>query len=162
MTLKERLDRLPDSRFRLDGVRIRPIRNDEDLWYATVLCQLAPGQEDLVNPAGFSIGRAYLQPETNIPCLILSENAPIGFILLRQWADGSGNGWSYCIDRQHQGRGYGKAAARLAVQLLKAAAPEMPVKLSAEANNAKAHSLYRQIGFILSDELDGDDLIFVL
>jgi hypothetical protein len=35
---------------------------------------LTKEQEELVNPEGFSIGRAYLSREDNYPCLILNEN----------------------------------------------------------------------------------------
>ena len=34
----------------------------------------------------------------------------------------------------------------------------MPIKLS----NGRAQRLYRSLGFMLSDERDGDDLVFVL
>jgi diamine N-acetyltransferase len=161
MNLKKRLDALPGSAFSLDGIRISPIRDDYDLWYATVECRLAPGQEDYVNPAGFSIGRAYLQPEKHVPCIIWQRDIRIGYIVLRQWSNTESTSWSYYLDARHQGKGFGKTAARLAVQILKAAVPEQPIKLSAEKDNTKAHRLYRSIGFAVSHELDGDDLVFV-
>lgn len=36
------------------------------------------------------------------------------------------------------------------------------IKLAAEASNAKAHALYRSLGFGLLNERDGDDLVFGL
>lgn len=159
-TLRQKIEALSPEVFSLDNIRIRRICDDTDLWYAVVECRLAPGQEEYVNPAGFSIGRAYLNPDQNIPCIILKEQTPIGYIVLRQW-DGSANSWSYYLDRQYQGQGYGKAAAGLAVKILKAADPAVPIKLSAEQENKKAHRLYQSIGFRLSGERDGDDLVFV-
>ena len=47
-------------------------------------------------------------------------------------------------------------------KILRAADPEMPIKLSAEAGNIRAQKLYRSLGFTESDELDGDDLVFIL
>ena len=161
MNLKKRLDALPGSAFSLDGIRISPIRDDYDLWYATVECRLAPGQEDYVNPAGFSIGRAYLHPEDHVPCIIWKGPRRIGYIVLRKWSSSNATSWSYYLDAQHQGKGFGKSAARLAVQILKSAAPEQPIKLSTEKDNEKAHRLYRSVGFVLSDEIDGDDLVFI-
>lgn len=38
----------------------------------------------------------------------------------------------------------------------------MPIRLSTEALNIKAQKLYASIGFVLSEERDGDDLVFVL
>ncbi len=162
MTFFDSICNLPEDAFTLNHISIRPIRSDEELWYATVQCQLAPGQSDFVNPSGFSIGRAWLQPEDHVPCLIYKEGQPIGFLLFRHWADDASNSWSYYLDKQHQGHGLGKAAAQLAVQILKSAHPDRPIKLSAEAGNEKAHRLYRGIGFSLSEELDGDDLVFIL
>lgn len=159
-TLKQKITNLSPALFSLDNISIRPIVDDDDLWYAVVECRLAPGQEEYVNPAGFSIGRAYLNPEDNIPCIILLNDTPIGYIVLRKW-DNTTNSWSYYLDRDYQGRGHGKAAARLAIQILKAADPQKPIKLSTEAANEKAHHLYRSIGFRHLGEMDGDDLVFV-
>lgn len=160
----EALRSLPCSAWQAAQVRIKPIENDDDLWYATVECTLAPGQEEFVNPAGFSIGRAYLNPEDNLPCVICkADGTRIGYIVLRTWlGQGSGFNWSFYLDKEFQGLGYGKAAARLAVQILKAVDPKVPIKLSTEQDNLKAQRLYESIGFSKSDELDGDDLVFIL
>ena len=163
-TLSELLNSLPKDAWRAETVSIRKIENDDDLWYAVAECEITPEQEDFVNPAGFSIGRAYLNPSDNVPCVICkSDGERIGFIVFRKWsAAAPGFNWSYFIDRKFQGRGYGKAAARLAIKILRAADPKMPIKLSTEALNIKAQKLYQSVGFIKTDELDGDDLVFVL
>ena len=160
MNLKERIEALSDSIFFRDELHISPIRDDYDLWYATVECRLASGQEDFVNPAGFSIGRAYLHPEDHVPCIIWHGTHRIGYIVLRKWSDNA-TSWSYYLDAHHQGKGFGRTAACLAVQILKAAAPEQPIKLSTEINNFKAQRLYCSIGFRVSSEMDGNDLVFV-
>lgn len=162
----QHLKSLPPSVWESDTVKIRPITNDDELWYATVECRLTPEQEaaDLVNPAGFSIGRAYLNPADNLPCLIYNERSqPIGYIVLRTWFDQSNPGfnWSYYLDKDSQGKGYGKAAARLAIRILKAADPAIPIKLSTENYNHRAQKLYESVGFVKSDEMDGDDLVFI-
>lgn len=160
-TFAERIKSLPDKAFRENDLWIKIISTDEDLWYAVVECQLAPGQDACVNPAGFSIGRAYLHPQRNIPCIIMMGEFPIGYICLRKSQDGSNCSWSYYLDHRYQHHGYGKTAACLAIQLLKTAEPDIPIKLSVEKDNMKAQTLYRSIGFRLSDETDGDDLVFV-
>lgn len=164
MSLCDKLNALPRETFRGERVSIRPITDDDDLWYATVECRLLPEQLDYVNPAGFSIGRAYLSPADNYPCVILDENGKrIGYIVLREWlGEGKAYSWSYYLDKDSQGRGYGRAAALLAVKILKTAAPDVPIKLSTEQENVKAQALYQSIGFRRSDEMDGDDLVFVL
>ena len=63
---------------------------------------------------------------------------------------------------EYQGKGYGTQAARLAIQILKAANPNMPIKLATERSNAAAQRLYQSLGFEQLTELDGDDLVFGL
>lgn len=162
--LRDALAHMRAEQFTLEYIFIRPIRDDEDLWFATVECRLKPGQADFVNPAGFSIGRAYLNPEWNVPCVICrADGQRIGFLVFRQWIGASAAyDWSYYLDRQYQGQGFDKKAARLAVRILKAADPGTPIKLSVEASNEKAQTLYKSIGFTKLDEMDGDDLVFGL
>ena len=159
-TLQECIASLPDAFFTDGSICIRPIQDDYDIWYATVECTLFPSQKENVNPAGFSLGRAYLNPKNHLPCIIWKDNIRIGFILLCRWSDGSANSWSYYLDRNYQGQGYGKAAANLAIKILKAAQPAMPIKIAVEQGNIKAQALYRSIGMQESDEMDGDELVF--
>ena len=164
----DRLRALPAACFCGEGVVIRPIEDEDDLWYAVAECRLPPEQAELVNPAGFSIGRAWLDPSSNLPCVIAAaDGTRVGFITLRRWGTSEANAqdafnWSYYIDTRYQGRGLGRAAAALAIRILKAAYPDTPIKLSTEACNGRAQRLYRSLGFTLSDERDGDDLVFVL
>ncbi len=145
----------------LGDIYIKPITSDQELWYAVVDCKLKPGQEDFVNPAGFTIGRAYLSPADNLPCVIyLSDGTPIGYIIFRKWIGADAYSWSFYLDASWQGLGYGRMAAKLALNILKAAYPNYPIRLSAEIENTKAHKLYCSIGFTILDEKDGDDLIF--
>ena len=147
--MREKWDGLPLDILTGGGLTIREVRDDGDLWFATAECALAPGQEELVNPAGFDIGRAYLNPADNVPCVIcLEDGTRIGFIVFRMWlAAGTAYSWGYHLDRNWQGRGYGERAARLAIRILKAMGGDMPIKLSAEVENTRAQRLYERIGF---------------
>lgn len=162
MTFREKLENLPQSAFAGENIFLRPIKDEEDLIYAIFDCTLTEEQRRFVNPASFSIGRAFLRPEDNYPCVILNaEGTRVGFLLLDVWlGEGHGYSWSYYIDFRQQGKGYGKSAALTAVSVLKAADPAMPIKLATETDNRKAQNLYRSLGFVQLDELDGDDLIF--
>ena len=95
--MREKWDGLPLDILTGGGLTIREVRDDGDLWFATAECALAPGQEELVNPAGFDIGRAYLNPADNVPCVIcLEDGTRIGFIVFRMWlAAGTADSWGY-------------------------------------------------------------------
>lgn len=164
MSIRTDLELVASASWSDEHVCIKPMETQDDLVYALFACQLTEEQTDLVNPAGFSIGRAYLFREDNLPCLIYNEQKePIGFINFSRWlGQGDAYSWSYFIDKNQQGKGYGRSAAQMAVRILKAANPAKPIKLSTEKNNEKAKRLYTALGFRLLSELDGDDLVFEL
>lgn len=164
MPLREKLEKLSGECWQNGRVKIKPILTMDDLIYATYDCRLTEEQKELVNPAWFSVGRAYLFRDDNYPCIIYNESdKPIGFINLYEWlGGGDAHSWSYFIDAEQQGKGYGKAAAQLAIDILKAADPQKQIKLATEESNKKAQSLYVSLGFKKLDELDGDDLVFGL
>lgn len=158
------LDHLPAAALTNDRVFFRPIKTETDLAYAVLDCSLTDEQQELVNPAGFSIGRAYLNPDDNFPCIICGKTGkPVGFINLLRWLGaGDGVSWSYYIDLREQGNGYGKAAAELAITILSSTFPDKMIKLSTEASNCKAQALYKSLGLQQLSEMDGDDLVFGL
>ena len=164
MSVRSALETVENDLWSNARVSIRPLKTEADLIYAAFECQLDDGQKELVNPAWFSIGRAYLFRDDNYPCIICNEHmSPVGFIDLCKWlGEGEAFTWSYYIDKNHQGKGYGKSAAEAAVRILKAASPETPIKLAAERGNEKAQRLYASLGFRLLPELDGADLVFGL
>lgn len=164
MSLREKLEKLSGECWQNERVKIKPILTMDDLIYATYDCRLTEEQKELVNPAWFSVGRAYLFRDDNYPCIIYNErDKPIGFINLYEWlGGGDAHSWSYFIDAEQQGKGYGKAAAQLAIDILKAVDPQKQIKLATEECNKKAQSLYISLGFKRLDELDGDDLVFGL
>ncbi len=153
MTFREKLESLPESEWINSKVMIKPIVNEKELIYATYDCQLTKEQQNLVNPSWFEIGRSYLDSDDNYPCIIYNEElAQIGFINLKKWLPAKSDcSWSYYIDKNHQGKGYGQAAE-----------PDMMIKLATEAGNKKAQALYSSLGFKQLPEMDGDDLVFGL
>ncbi|MBR2067079.1 MAG: GNAT family N-acetyltransferase [Solobacterium sp.] len=164
MGVRAALEMVSNELWSNERVSIRTINTEADLIYVAYECQLEDWQKELVNPAWFSIGRAYLFKEDNYPCIICNEELkPIGFINLCKWlGEGDAFSFSYYIDKNYQGKGYGKSAAEVAIQILKAADSKKPIKLATERENKKAQGLYTSLGFKLLNELDGDDLVFAL
>lgn len=164
MSLRTDLEKLPDRCRQNAYVKISPLSTETELIYAVYDCCLKDEQKDLVNPAWFSIGRAYLFKEDNYPCIIYNEkDEAIGFINFGKWlGSGDAYSWSYFIDKAYQGKGYGKQAAQLAVDILKEANPGKLIKLATEQCNVKAQRLYTSLGFEKLPEMDGDDIVFGL
>lgn len=179
MNLRQSLSILPqDSFWEGNKLFFREINSDDDLAIAVCELTLPPEQQAFVNPAGFSIGRAYLFPNDNVPYLIYAmeqeHETPVGFIVLRfvcytedmrSWNHYINHpprtNWSYFIIPSKQGKGYGTLSAKLAMRLLLKAAPEYPIELTTEQENEKAQRLYMRLGFKKTNELDGDDLVFL-
>ncbi len=166
MSFRSNLEKLEKDLWTNGAVSFKPLKTLDDLIYVTYDCQLTDEQKDMIEPAWFSIGRAYLFREDNFPCVIRNRNdESIGFINLKKWLSNLPEdtySWSYFIDKDQQGKGYGKKAAQLAIRILKAANPDMRIKLATEKANTKAQALYRSLGFHQLPELDGDDLVFGL
>ena len=157
MSLRSDLKKLSPEDWRNERIKLRPLLTEDNLIYAACDCRLREEQQERVNPAWFSVGRAYLFPEASLPCLIENEQSePIGFLNLCQWsAESDTSSWSCFIGRRHQKKDCGKTAAQLALHILKTAAPEKPIKLATEA-------LYVSLGFQKLPEMDGDDFVFAL
>ena len=109
MSIRTDLERVAGASWSDKHVCIKPMETQNDLVYALFGCQLTEEQKELVNSAGFSIGRAYLFREDNYPCIIYNAwKEPVGFINLDKWLGaGDAYSWSFYIDKDHQGKGYG-------------------------------------------------------
>lgn len=87
MSLRSDLKKLSPEDWRNERIKLRPLLTEDNLIYAACDCRLTEEQQERVNPAWFSIERAYLFPEANLPCLTENEQSePIGFLNLCQWS----------------------------------------------------------------------------
>lgn len=131
-------------------------------------------QENFVATNTQSIVEAYTAIAaggTALPFGIYDGETPVGFLMIGydcvDWPDapaiahGSYNIWRLMIDRNFQGRGYGRRAMELALAYI-AACPcgqADTVWLSYEPENAAARALYHQFGFRETGEFDGGEAI---
>ena len=165
MDLLTKVEGLPQALFANERVSLCKIESDEEISFAVRGCRLRRDQRDQVDPAGVSLGRAWLHPRENIPYIIRNRrNEPVGFLLLCWWSDPAqpALSWSFFIGEKFQHQGYGSAAARCAVAVLRGAFPGVPIKLAVEAGNKKAEALYGSLGFRFWGEHHGDARVFVL
>lgn len=106
---------------------------------------------------------------------IYNDDTPIGFLMIGfdvnsddegapRIAKGNYNIWRLMIDKKFQGKGFGKKAMDLAIELVNAF-PCGTAKycwLSYENENDVARQLYKSVGFVETDEKDGDEIVAVL
>lgn len=134
-------------------------------------------QKSFVAPNDVSIIEAYVAITSGghaFPFGIYDDEIPVGFCMIGygtddSWEDApavakdSYNIWRLMIDRQYQGRGYGKAAMNLILDFI-ASEPCGPAGicwLSYEPENTGAKALYSSFGFQETGEWDGDEVIAV-
>ena len=163
MDIRKSIGTLKEEAFESDRMLFKPLEDERDLWSMGDL-YLPEEQADLVNPLWFSLGRAYIKPHENLPCLILSknDNKLIGFIQLCRFlgCEEESVTWSLFIIPEYQGKGYGKESVMLATEILRAAFPELKIKVAVEQANIRAQGIYNSLGLSFTGEMDGTDFVF--
>ena len=79
-------------------------------------------------------------------------------------AKGNYHIWRLMIDKKFQGKGFDKKAMDLALEFINTF-PSGTAKycwLSYESDNDVARQLYKSVGFVETDEKDGDEIVAIL
>ena len=106
---------------------------------------------------------------------IYKDDTPIGFLMIGydvnsddegapKIAKGNYNIWRLMIDKKFQGKGFGKKAINLALEFVNTF-PCGTAKycwLSYESDNEVARQLYKSVGFVETDEKDGEEIVAIL
>ena len=135
-------------------------------------------QKRFVAPNNISIIEAYLAIVENGHVFtfgIYNDDAPVGFLMIGfdmnsddegapRIAKGNYNIWRFMIDKKFQGKGFGKKAMNLALDFVNTF-PCGTAKycwLSYESDNDIARQLYQSVGFVETDEKDGEEIVAIL
>ena len=106
---------------------------------------------------------------------IYKDDAPIGFLMIGYDVNsddegapkidkGNYNIWRLMIDKKFQGKGFGKKAMDLALEFVNTF-PCGTAKycwLSYISDNDMARQLYKSVGFVETDEKDGEEIVAIL
>lgn len=151
--------------------------NGKDVWDIVKL-EVSNDQNGFVAANDISIIEAYTALTGNgyaFPFGIYEDDMPVGFLMIGFDADdywenapkiarGNYNLWRLMIDRNYQGKGFGRKAVSLALDFINTfpcGAAEY-CWLSYEPENDVARQLYSSFGFAETGEKDGEELIAVL
>ena len=105
-------------------------------------------------------------PAVARPFAIYVDNRMVGFTMFafdedyedpddRYWL------WRFMIDKDLQGRGYGRAALKTIIAYFKEQGVGY-IKLSTKESNSKAIALYHQFGFKENDEMNDEEIVLRL
>ena len=135
-------------------------------------------QKSFVATNNISIIEAYIAITENNHVFtfgIYKDDTPIGFLMVGfdvnsddegapRIAKGNYNIWRLMIDKKFQGKGFGKKAMELALEFVNTF-PCGTAKycwLSYECDNEEARQLYKSVGFVETDEKDGDEIVAIM
>lgn len=111
---------------------------------------------------------------TALPFGLYEQETPVGFVMLGYGSIGDEEEpaivndsyciWRFMIDKNHQGRGYGKTAMEKVLAYIRTFPCGQASRcwLSYEPENEAARALYAQFGFRETGETDGDEVVAVL
>ena len=106
---------------------------------------------------------------------IYKDDTPVGFLMIGydmnseyedapKIAKGNYNIWRLMIDKKFQGKRFGKETVNLALEFINTF-PCGTAKycwLSYESDNDIARHLYKSVGFVETDEKDGEEIVAIL
>ncbi len=141
-----------------DGVSLRPVGKDN--WHAVADLRVAEEQRAFVAEPSFYLALCCYSDVGWQPLAIYAGEQVIGMLI---WAvdPADGSCWlgGILIDRGRQGRGYGRQAILAALDMLRAQHGQRQFALSYQPANGVAKHLYGTLGFVETDEWDGDEVV---
>lgn len=143
----------------------------KDNWEACVYLRVKPEQKNFVKPNYYSLAQAHYENHW-IAQAIYDEDTMIGFIMYGVFEDenttnpnqkSKKEGWicRYMIDKNFQGKGYGKAALIEIINELESKLQCHEIGLSEVSENYVAKKLYESLGFKLTGELLDEQEVMV-
>ena len=151
-------------------ISLRKITSDN--WHDIRRLAVHKEQEDFVAPNLYSLAEAYVDSVDGCPPLplaIYNGDEPVGFIMSNyevaeenEWADEDiYHICRFMIDKNHQGKGYGREAMLQMIELLKTGPldPAKAVTIGSEPENHVVRKIYDSLGFVEVDYELGDEII---
>jgi diamine N-acetyltransferase len=150
-------------------ITLREVTRDN--WRATLHLEARPDQQrfvaDYAPVAAIALAKAYVRPGGLMwtPYAIYAGPELVGLVELAYEPDSAEFYWIYhfLIDYRHQGRGYGKAALRAFILMVKEQHPFcQQIKLTLHPENRRAHALYTGVGFGPTGEIRDGEPVYML
>jgi diamine N-acetyltransferase len=118
-----------------------------DNWREAADLDIDDSQRDFVAPNVRSIALSRFLPDWT-PAAIYNGDTMVGFVFYGPRAPQAWHIMRYMIDKRYQGMGYGKAAMRELINIIKEKAPDCQViDLSYVPENDVARKVYADVGF---------------
>ena len=119
-------------------------------------------QKDQVASNGDSISIGFFNPEYSWLRAIYNDDEPVGFLgLYLNEEKGKYQIWRLMIDKNHQGKGYGRISVNLIKEVIKEMIPKVTeIQLSyVPKGNRGADKFYKKLGFEDTGEMWGKEKV---
>lgn len=118
------------------------------------------GQEEFVARNVRSLAQAWVFRDRARPYALYEGEEPVGFIMFdwrpeKKWVEI----WRLMIDHRFQGKGYGRAAVRKALEFLRESGLFDKVQINYVEENQGAKHLYRSLGFQETGAMEGNEVV---
>ena len=129
---------------------LRPVTSEN--WNAVARLEVRDDQSKFIAPNSYSLAQAAYE-SGNTPVAIYDDEALVGFAMYTHepW-QGEFGIVRMMIDKQHQGKGYGRQAVLALCNVLRRIPGCTSIILSVAKENALAWHLYQSIGFVIYEE----------
>ena len=144
----------------METVSLRDVTPDN--FEKIVGMKVRPDQQGFVAPNDYSLAESKVFPR-HYPFAIYAGEDPVGFLMYDYW-DERKEYWiaRLMIAADHQGKGYGRAAMLLAIQLIRGQPGCSSISLSFEPENSNAQRLYASLGFKPTGEILEGEIVYRL
>lgn len=144
----------------MEEITLQPLTKEN--WEAAIKLHVRKDQRKFVSSNVYSIAEAHYYPEL-IPMGIYAGETMVGFLMYG--LEPEKNRWwlmRLMIDERHQGKGYGRAAVRQVIQVMRQNPGCDRIYLSYEPENITAEMLYKSFGFRATGEIEDGEKVVVL
>lgn len=141
---------------------IRLLDVDQENWRKPL--SVREDQKHFVADMTCILARAWAyRSDHSAPKMIYDDDTPVGMLLYYDWPEGGMYVFSQLfIDRNWQGMGFGRQAAKLALDEMHTIGRYDKVGLCYVEGDEPARKLYESLGFVHNGESDGDEIEMVL
>ena len=134
---------------------------DESNFIACFDLKLGDGQEKFVSHPVRSLAQAYVYYKQCTPFAVCLDGTAVGYVMvIYDYDEETYNIWHLMVDKERQGKGYGRAAMELALAYIrtKPFGDSNQVLLTVDPENHAACRLYRSLGFSETGRADEDEV----
>ena len=128
-------------------------------WRAVLRLKLAEDQQRLLASNAYSIAQSKYD-EAAQPRAIYAGGKVVGFLMYDvpevDDADQNVSIYRFMVDKEHQGKGYGRAALTRAIEEIKDSPGIRKILISYVPGNARAKTFYASLGFVELPSKEGD------